>query len=81
MHRFYQEQEQIDDGKMDRFVAVSDAGALPMGYFDGRSLPLFHIAQQYTLADHFFRTAFGGGLLNHFWLSLRLHTSLRLRTR
>ena len=27
--RFYQEQEQIDGGKMDRFVAVSDTGALP----------------------------------------------------
>ena len=32
VHRFYQEQEQIDGGKMDRFVAVSDTGALPMGY-------------------------------------------------
>jgi phospholipase C len=31
VHRFYQEQEQIDDGKMDKFVAVSGAGALPMG--------------------------------------------------
>ena len=32
VHRFYQEQEQIDGGKMDRFVAMSDTGALPMGY-------------------------------------------------
>ena len=36
VHRFYQEQAQIDDGKMDRFVAFSGAGALPMGYYDGR---------------------------------------------
>jgi phospholipase C len=68
VHRFYQEQEQIDGGKMDRFVAVSDTGALPMGYFDGSALPLYRLAQEYTLADRFFHAAFGGGLLNHFWL-------------
>jgi phospholipase C len=68
IHRFYQEQEQIDDGRMDRFVAVSDTGALPMGYFDGSGLPLFNLAREYTLADRFFHAAFGGGLLNHFWL-------------
>jgi acid phosphatase len=68
VHRFYQEQEQIDGGKMDRFVAVSDTGALPMGYFDGSALPLFNLAREYTLADRFFHAAFGGALLNHFWL-------------
>jgi phospholipase C len=68
IHRFYQEQEQIDDGKMDKFVAISGAGALPMGYFDGQSLDLYRLAAEYTLADHFFHAAFGGGFLNHFWL-------------
>ena len=68
VHRFYQEQEQIDDGKMDKFVAVSGAGALPMGYFDGSSLKLYQLAAEYTLADRFFHAAFGGGFLNHFWL-------------
>ncbi len=68
VHRFYQEQEQIDGGKMDRFVALSNTGALPMGYFDGSTLPLFRLAHEYTLADRFFHAAFGGGLLNHFWL-------------
>jgi acid phosphatase len=68
VHRFYQEQEQIDGGKMDRFVAVSGAGALPMGYFDGGSLLLYSLADEYTLADRFFHAAFGGGFLNHFWL-------------
>jgi phospholipase C len=68
VHRFYQEQDQIDGGKMDRFVAVSDAGALPMSYFDGSSLPLFRLAREYTLADGFFHAAFGGAFLNHFWL-------------
>ena len=68
IQRFYQEQAQIDDGKMDKFVAVSGAGALPMGYFDGSSLMLYKLAAEYTLADRFFHAAFGGGFLNHFWL-------------
>ena len=68
VHRFYQEQEQINGGKMNQFVAYSDVGSLPMGYFDGHQLPLFRLAQEFTLADHFFHAAFGGGLLNHMWL-------------
>ena len=68
VHRFYQEQEQINNGRMNRFVEVSGVGGLPMGYFDGRALPLFRLAQEYTLADRFFHAAFGGGFLNHLWL-------------
>ena len=62
VHRFYQEQEQIDGGKMDKFVAISDVGGLPMGYFDASSLGLYQLAREYTLADHFFHAAFGGAL-------------------
>ena len=68
VHRFYQNQEQINGGKNDRFAALSDAGGLVMGYYDGSQLPLWKIAQQYTLADHFFMGAFGGSFLNHMWL-------------
>jgi phospholipase C len=68
VHRFYQEQQQINGGKMNRFVDVSGVGGLPMGYFDGHTLPLFKLAEEYTLADRFFHAAFGGGFLNHFWL-------------
>src|SRR6202795_2812588 len=32
VHKFYQNQEQINDGRLDRYVAASDAGALVMGY-------------------------------------------------
>jgi phospholipase C len=67
-HRFYQNQMQIDGGGNARFVAYADAGALVMGYYDGSTLPLYRIAQQYTLADNFFMGAFGGSFLNHFWL-------------
>ncbi len=68
VHRFYQNQEQIDGGKLDRYVAASDAGGLVMGYYDGSQLPLWKWAQEYTLADNFFMGAFGGSYLNHFWL-------------
>jgi len=69
VHRFYQNQEQIDGGKMDKYVAVSDAGALTMGYYDGSAMKLWNIARQYTLADNFFMGAFGGSFLNHMWLA------------
>jgi len=68
VHRFTQEQEQIHGGKMDRFAAVSDAGGLTMGYFDGSKRGLWQYAKEYTLADHFFHAAFGGSFLNHIWL-------------
>lgn len=68
VHRFYQEQYQINGGRMDKFVAWSDAAGLVMGYYDGSRLPYWRLAQQYTLLDHFFHAAFGGSFLNHFWL-------------
>jgi len=68
VHRFYEEQDQIHGGRMDRFASVSDAGALTMGYYDGSKTGLWRYAKKYTLADHFFHAAFGGSFLNHFWL-------------
>lgn len=67
-HLFYHNQMQINGGRNDRFAAISNAGALAMGYYDGRSLPLWKYATQYTLADNFYQAAFGGSFLNHFWL-------------
>lgn len=68
VHDFYLEQEQIDGGKMDRFVEASNAGALVMGYYDGSELKQWALAKEFTLADHFFHAAFGGSMLNHFFL-------------
>lgn len=68
VHRFYQQQEQINGGRMDRFAAISDAGGLTMSYFDGARLPLWRYAQRYTLMDNFFHAAFGGSFLNHMFL-------------
>lgn len=68
VHRFYQEQLQIDGGKMDRFAAISDAKGLVMGYYHTAGLPLAAEAKQYTIADRFFHAAFGGSFLNHIYL-------------
>jgi acid phosphatase len=67
-HEFYPQQEQINGGRNDRFAAVSDAGALAMGYYDGSTLPLWKWAREYTLADNFFMGAYGNSYINHFWL-------------
>ena len=67
VHRFYQEQLQIDGGKMDRFALVSDALGLTMGYYHTANLPLAAEARKYTLADRFFHAAFGGSFLNHIY--------------
>jgi len=68
VHRYYQEQYQIDGGKMDKFVAWSDAAGLVMSYYDATNMPEGKLAQQYTMADNFFHGAYGGSFLNHFWL-------------
>ena len=68
VHRFYQNIEQINGGKNNKFAAISDAGGLVMGYYDGSKLPLWQWAQDYVLADNFFMAAYGGSFLNHQWL-------------
>lgn len=68
VHRFYNNQMQINGGKNDGYAAWSDAGGLSMGYYDGSSMAMWKLAQQYTLADNFYMGAFGGSFLNHFWL-------------
>jgi phospholipase C len=68
VHRFYQEQYQIDGGTMDQFVAWSDAAGLVMSYYDATNMPEGKLAQQFTLMDNFFHSAFGGSFLNHQFL-------------
>jgi phospholipase C len=68
VHRFYQEQAQINDGGMNYFALVSYVKGQSMGYYHTAQLPLAAVAKQYTLCDHFFHGAFGGSFLNHIWL-------------
>jgi len=67
-HRYYQEQLQIDGGKMDKFVAWSDAGSLVMSYFDGSPAPMWSYAKDYTLMDHYHHASFGGSFFNHLFM-------------
>jgi phospholipase C len=67
-HRFYHQQLQINGGRMNRFVAWSDAGGLVMSYYDAQDFPEGKLAKEFTLADNFFHAAFGGSFLNHMWL-------------
>jgi acid phosphatase len=74
VHRFYQEQYQIDGGRMDRYTVGSDAVGLTQGYYDTTRLPLYRYltgdrhAPRYVIADRFHQAAFGGSYLNHQWL-------------
>jgi acid phosphatase len=73
VHRFYQEQYQLDGGHQNRYVTGSDAIGLAMGVYDTRSLPIYAYLHrdghpQYAIADNFFQAAFGGSFLNHQWL-------------
>jgi phospholipase C len=65
VHRFYQEQAQIDGGRMDKFAAVSNAGGLAMGYYDFSNSAHWRLAKEFALADNIFHTAFGGSMLSH----------------
>ncbi|MGH2690479.1 MAG: alkaline phosphatase family protein, partial [Actinomycetota bacterium] len=68
VHRFYQHRAQINGGRNDRFVAVSNAKGLVMGYHDSTNLPFAAEAVKYTIGDNFFQAAYGGSFLNHQWL-------------
>ena len=75
VHRFYHEQLQIDNGALetkngdlDKFVTWSDNPGLVLSYIDATNLPEGQLAQQYTLCDNFFHSAYGGSFLNHQWL-------------
>ena len=73
VHRFYQEQYQLDGGKQDRYTTGSDAVGLTQGYYDTKALPIYKYLHanghpRYAIADDFFQAAFGGSFLNHQWL-------------
>lgn len=68
IHRFYTEQQQIDGGKMDKFVTWSDNGGLVLSQFDATNMPEGQLAQQYTMMDNMFHSSFGGSFLDHMFL-------------
>ena len=48
VHRFYQEQYQLNGGRQNRYVTGSDAVGLTMGHYDTRELPIY----EYLHARH-----------------------------
>src|SRR5438270_11400020 len=73
VHRFYQEQYQLNNGAQNRYTTGSDAVGLTQGYYDTRVLPIYAYLHggahpHYAIADDLFQSAFGGSFLNHQWL-------------
>ena len=73
VHRFYQEQYQLNNGMQNRYTTGSDAVGLTQGYYDTKALPIYEYLHSdahphYAVADDFFQSAFGGSFLNHQWL-------------
>jgi len=73
VHRFYNEQYQINGGRQNRYVTGSDAAGLSMGHYNTKKLPIYVYlhsrgAAKYVIADSFYQAAFGGSFLNHQWL-------------
>jgi phospholipase C len=68
VHRFYQEQSQINGGAQNKYIGWSDNTQAVMSQFDATNLPEGLLAQQYSMDDNFFHAAFGGSFLNHQFL-------------
>jgi acid phosphatase len=73
VHKFYQEQYQLNGGAQNRYATGSDAAGLVMGVYNTRALPIYRYLHadghpHYAIADNFFQAAFGGSFLNHQWL-------------
>src|SRR5207237_6228809 len=73
VHRFYQEQYQLNGGAQNRYMVGSDAEGTVMGVYDTTKLPIYtwlHSKNHpsYVIADNFFQAAFGGSFLNHQYL-------------
>src|SRR5882762_433243 len=73
VHRYYQEQYQLNGGLQNRYVTGSDAIGLTMGVYKTADLPIYQYLHepghpQYAITDKFFQAAFGGSFLNHQWL-------------
>jgi len=73
VHRFYQEQYQLNGGRQNRYVTGSDSVGLTLGVYRTRDLPIYQYLHadghpHYAIGDAVFQSAFGGSFLNHQWL-------------
>ena len=69
VHRFYNNQMQIDGGRNDKFAAWSDAGGEVMGHWnDGAQTAMWANTKKNKHTDNNNQGAFGGSFLNHQYL-------------
>jgi acid phosphatase len=73
VHKFYQEQYQLNGGAQNRYATGSDSAGTVMGRYGTKALPIYRYLHEanhshYAIADNFFQAAFGGSFLNHQWL-------------
>src|SRR5436309_11628338 len=69
VHRFYEEQFQINGGQQNRYMLQSDAAGLVMGAYDTKALPVYQYLHgpahpRYAILDDYFQAAIGGSLLS-----------------
>lgn len=67
LHRFYQEQYQINGGSMNRFATFSNAGGFAMSYYDITSTSMGALAKEYVLCDNWFHSCYGGSMCGVLW--------------
>jgi acid phosphatase len=73
VHRFYEEEFQLNGGRQNRYMLGSDAAGLVMGVYNTKALPIYRYLHRrhhpdYAILDNFFQAAFGGSFLNHQFL-------------
>ena len=73
VHRFYQEQYQLNNGAQNLYTTGSDAIGMTQGFYNTKALPIYVFlhkdgAPHYAIADNLFQGAFGGSFLNHQYL-------------
>lgn len=70
VQRFWQEQYQINAGKMDKFVAWGGAGGLPLGYANSSTMPLTAMAaKEGAILANVHHSIYGGGFANLMYLT------------
>ena len=68
-HTFYATQYNDNAGQMNGFVwGAGKAGEAALGYYNLTGQYIFELAQNYTLFDNFFQSAYGGVMINHLYM-------------
>jgi phospholipase C len=68
VHRFYQEQYQINGGKMNAFAAWSNAAGFVMSTYDASNTSMGLLAKNFVLCDNWFHSCYGGSMCGVLWL-------------